>query len=411
MKRKIKMRFLSYAVFGRIVCLLTLAYMSLCAQASKEEWDQILTDAKGQTVYFNAWGGSTAINEYIRWAADEIELRYGVKVKHVKVTDTGEVVSRILAEKTAGRYQNGTVDLVWINGENFRSMKANDLLTKAYTQKLPNYTYVDTDNKPSTLYDFTVAVDNLEAPWGMAQLVFMYDEQHIKQAPNSMLELLAVAKKHPGRVTYPAPSNFYGTTFVKQALLELTEDKEALYKPLAEADFAKVTAPLWEFLDALHPYMWRKGKSFTSGAPEMKQLLNDGEIFISLSFNPNDANNAIANDELPDSVRTYIHRDGTLGNTHFVGIPFNSSMKSGAMVVANFLMSAQAQAKKADPLIWGDPTVLAVDRLPKSEQQLFAQIPLGETTLTAQALGAVLLEPHVSWVDALERAWLARYSK
>ncbi|MCK5349431.1 MAG: ABC transporter substrate-binding protein, partial [Desulfobacula sp.] len=117
------------------------------------------------------------------------------------------------------------------------------------------------------------------------------------------------------------------------------------------------------------------------------------------------------NGELPDTVRTCIHTSGTIGNAHFVGIPFNSSAKEGAMVFANFLLSPEAQAKKADPAIWGDPTVLDIQNLAGREKALFDAVPKGIATLTPKELGQVLPEPHVSWVQALEKEWLKRYSK
>lgn len=376
----------------------------------QEQWPEILEKAKGQTVYFNGWGGAEMINQYVMWAAKEVKKRYDVEVKHVKVTDIGEVVSRILAEKSAGRNDQGSVDLVWINGENFRAMKEHSLLAPPYSQLFPNYQYVDTENKPTTLYDFTIPVDNMESPWGMAQLVFMYDREKLNTPPSNMEELLTTAKANPGRFTYPAPPSFFGTTFLKQVLIEVIENPELLAKPVDMSTFKAATTPLWQYLDQLHPHMWRGGKTFTANASEMKQLLNDGEIFISLSFNPNDASNAITNDELPPTVRTYIHQQGTIGNSHFVAIPFNSSAKEGAMVLANFLLSPEAQAKKADPAIWGDPTVLAVSKLGHDEQKLFAAIPKGAATLTPEELGKVLPEPHPSWVEALENEWQNRYS-
>ncbi|WP_136808139.1 ABC transporter substrate-binding protein [Desulfosediminicola flagellatus] len=379
--------------------------------AGNPTWQDVVAKAKGQTVYFNGWGGSDAINDYVRWAGDEAKKRYGVEVKHVKVTDIGDVISRVLAEKSAGRTTGGTVDLIWINGENFRAMKEQGLLSAPFTDQLPNYAKVDIENKPTTLFDFTVPVDNLEAPWGMAQLVFMYDSAIVKVPPKNMKELLTFAKAHPGRVTYPAPPGFHGTTFVKQALLELADNTELLAQPVDDADFAKVTAPLWAYLDELHPYMWRSGRSFTASGSEMKQLFGDGEILISLSFNPNEASNAIASGELPESVRTYVHDGGTIGNTHFLAVVFNSSAKEGAMVFADFLLSPEAQARKADPAIWGDPTVLAMDKLSSDEKKLFDDIKQGAATLTPAELGRVRLEPHSSWVSALEKAWLSRYSK
>lgn len=396
-------------------CLLLCLLLVLSAQVSmgeeRGEWKDIVEKARGQKVYFNGWGGSDTINDYIRWAGEEVKARYGVEVIHVKVTDIGEVVGRILAEKSAGRTSGGTVDLMWINGENFRAMKAQGLLPAPYTQLLPNYALVDTENKPTTLFDFTVPVENLEAPWGMAQLVFIYDSAKVPTPPNSMNELLAFAKENPGRTTYPAPPAFHGTTFVKQALLEYIDDPELLTRPVDEVNFDKVTAPLWSFLDALHPLMWRGGKSFTSSSSEMKQLLADGEIAISLSFNPNDASNAIASGELPETVRTYVHEGGTIGNTHFLATVFNSSSKEGAMVFTNFLLSPEAQARKADPAVWGDPTVLAMEKLSEADRKRFSEIKQGAATLSPAELGKVRLEPHSSWVEALEKAWLSRYSR
>ncbi len=61
---------------------------------------------------------------------------------------------------------------MWINGENFAAMKRDGLLGEPFTQDLPNFKWVDTVNKPTTLIDFSVPTDGLEAPWGMAQLTF-----------------------------------------------------------------------------------------------------------------------------------------------------------------------------------------------------------------------------------------------
>ena len=379
--------------------------------AKARDWSEIVAVAKGQTVYFNGWGGSEVINRYIGWAAEQVEQRYSVTVKHVKVADIGDVVSRILAEKSGGRTSGGSVDLMWINGENFHAMKENKLLLPPYTQKFPNYQLVDTENKVSTLFDFTVPVDNQESPWGMAQLVFLYDSEVVTDPPANMKELLEFSKNNRGRFTYPAPPDFYGTTFIKQALLELTPNRELLYQPVDSDRFVEVTAPLWSFLESLHPHLWRGGKAQPRSAPEMKRLLADREIFISLSFNPSEASNSIATGELPESIRTYVHDKGTIGNTHFLAIPFNSNAKEGAMVLANFLLSPEAQARKSDPSIWGDPTVLALAKLSPEQRSLFEVIPQGVATLSAEELGTVLLEPHASWVAAIEKEWLNRYSR
>jgi len=96
--------------------------------ASANSWEDIRKTAKGQTVYWNAWGGSEEINAYISWVGSRVKEDHGVTLKHVKLASTADAVSRVLAEKAAGRSSNGSVDLIWINGENFAKMKENGLL-------------------------------------------------------------------------------------------------------------------------------------------------------------------------------------------------------------------------------------------------------------------------------------------
>ncbi len=372
-------------------------------------WEKIQQEARGQTVYFNAWGGDERINSYIRWAGDDLKRQYDIDLKLVKVDDISTVTSRLLSEKSVGRDTGGSVDLVWINGENFRAMKKNGLLYGPFTLELPSMKYIDPVEKPTTVVDFGEPVFGMEAPWGMAQLIFIYDSSVVKSPPKSARELLAFAKKHSGRVTYPSPPDFIGTTFLKQLLTELAIHPAVLQKPVDPAQFSAVTKPLWDYLDQLHPYLWRGGKLFPKNNLSMTPLLDDGEIMLSMTFNPMYASAAIENGELAPSVRTYVHNGGMLGNTHFLAIPYNSSAKAAAKVVINFLMSPKAQARKADPGVWGDPTVLSMSRLSEQDRQRFEALPKGQATLTPEQLGNVLPEPHVSWVDAVEKTWVQRY--
>jgi putative thiamine transport system substrate-binding protein len=368
-------------------------------------WSAVEAKAKGQTVYFNAWGGAEPINAYIQWAAAEVQKRFGVTVQHVKISDAADMVKRVRSEKAAGK-TNGTVDLVWINGENFLTMKREGLLFGPFAESLPSYALVDVQGKPTTRIDFSEPVEGMEAPWGMAQLTFMTDAKRTPIPPKSLVELLAFAKANPGRVTYPHPPNFHGTTFVKQVLLDVNANRDALYKPVTPEAFAKATAPLWSTLDQLHPHLWRAGKQFPNTAEAIRQMMADGELQLAMTFNPNDAANEIAAERLPVSVTSYQFSSGTIGNTHFVAIPVNASAKEGAQVFANFLLSAEAQARKADIAVWGDPTVLAMDKLKPEERARFAAKPLpGQVEKSAPAIP----EPHGSWVDALEKEWIKRY--
>ena len=392
--------------------LLATSFAALSDEPKPADWTAVLDEARGETVYWNAWGGSENINAYIEWAGAELSERYGVKVVHVKLEDTASAVATVVAEKAAGKDDAGTVDLIWINGENFASMKRQGLLfSPGWAEQLPNWRYVDIENKPTIRTDFTVPVEGLESPWGMAKLVFFYDSARTDAAalPTSAQTLLDWAKANPGRFSYPQPPDFIGSSFLKQILSELVADRSVLLEPVVEADFAAVTKPLFDYLDQLHPVMWRSGQAYPQNYPAMKQLLADGELDIIFAFNPAEASSAIANGELPDSVRSFTFPGGTLGNTHFVAIPYNAAAKAGALVLADFLISPEAQVRKQDPKVWGDPTVLAIDKLPADAQASFAELDLGVATLRPDELGPAIDEPHPSWMERLEAEWKRRY--
>lgn len=408
MIRSTRRMFIQMALLAPLA--LTATGPAMATDAAK--WDQVLAEARGETVYFNAWGGSANINAYIQWAGDVVKTRYGVTVVQVKLDDTAKAVTTVLAEKTAGKNQHGSVDLIWINGENFAAMKRQDLLfSPGWATKLPNWGLVDVDNQPTTLTDFTIPTEGLESPWGAAKLVFFYDEARTPQKglPDSAEDLLSFAQAHPGRFSYPQPPDFIGSSFLKQVLSELIADKAKLQKPVDDVTFDADVAPLFSYLDQLHPLLWRKGKAFPKNYPDMKQKLADGELDIIFAFNPAEASAGIAAGELPATVRSFVFSKGTLGNTHFVGIPYNANGKAGALVLANFLLSPEAQVRKQDPKIWGDPTVLALGKLPEADRAAFAALDLGVATLPPDKLGPALAEPHPDWMTRIEAEWIKRY--
>jgi putative thiamine transport system substrate-binding protein len=379
--------------------------------ANADDFAKLQKEAKGQTVYFNAWGGDAKINSYIGWAGKILLERHDIKLVHVKLTDTATAVSRILAEKAAGRNINGSIDLLWVNGENFAAMKRAGLLQgQPWVKSLPNWHYTDSDALPAILSDFAEPTDGKESPWGRAQLVFSYDSARLQLPPKSAEGLGKFISKNPGRFTFPQPPDFIGMSFLKQILLELSNDVPALYQPANDSNFAAVTAPLWRWLDMAKPNLWRSGNAYPANYPVLRQLLADGEIDIAIAFNPADASAAIARGELPRSTRTYVHDGGTLANVHFLAIPFNATAPAAAKLVANFMLSPEAQVKKADTTIWGDPTVLSMPKLSDAQRMAFTKLPRGIATLSDADLGRTLAEPHPSWVPRLEAAWIKRYA-
>ena len=260
-------------LFAAALAMLPLHISPLGAE-TPSTFETILEDAKGQTVYFNAWGGDETINGYIDWVGEQVSERFDVTLQHVKLADTAEAVARVLAEKTAGREDGGSIDLIWINGENFASMKAEGLLFGPFAEALPNFEHVDVQGKPTTILDFTVPTDGLEAPWGMAQFVFFHDQERVPEPPRSIDELLAWAKANPGRFTHPSPPDFIGSTFLKHLMIAYIDDPDILQHPVDEAAFADVTAGLWQALEDVRPALWRQGQTYPANGPGLHQLLS-----------------------------------------------------------------------------------------------------------------------------------------
>lgn len=383
-------------------CLLWLAVLlwaPLAAHAD-DSWQQIARQARGQTVWFNAWGGDPAVNRYLDWVSAEVKRDYAIDLRIVHIADAADTVKRLQTEARAGRKHHGSVDLLWVNGENFRTLKTANLLQTGWAETLPNWRYVDT--RQPVREDFSLPTEGAESPWGSAQLIFIARRTQTPTPPDSPEALLTFAAAHRGEVTYPRPPDFTGTAFLEQLLMTLTERPEALRRPPEPQTFAAVTAPLWRYLDRLHPLLWREGRDFPASPARMDAMLATGTLRLSLTFNPLHARQKAVSGELPKDSYGFGFERGMLGNVHFVTIPANARAPAGARVVANFLLSPAAQLRKADPAVWGDPSVLNPQSLPDDQRQALQ-------ALAPQNPPPVLAEPHAAWVDALEQEWLRRY--
>ena len=377
-------------------------------KAAAADWQATLAAARGQTVYFHAWGGDAKINDFITWLGALALDRHGVTLTHVKLAATSDAVARVLAEQAAGQTEGGAVDLIWINGENFAAMKSRGLLHGPFAQSLPNFALVDTAGQPATITDFTEPTEGYESPWAMARLVFEYDSAHLATPPDSIAALATWAAANPGRFTYPQPPDYLGLTFLKQLVYGLLPDPAVLQSPVDDG-YASATMPLWTYLDALHPNLWRQARAFPANEPALGQLLADGETDIAFAFNPGRASAEILAGNLAATVRTFVFKGGTIGNASFVAIPFNAANQAAAQVIANLLLDPEVQARAQDPAVLGFQTVLNTAALMPQDAARFAALDLGPATLSPAALGPALLEPHTSWMTSIANDWAIRY--
>ncbi len=391
----------------RRTLLTAAALFPVAAFADTPGWQSTLDAAHGKTVYFNAWGGDDATNTFIAWAGERVKADFGVTVRHVRLADTGDAVARIVAERAAGRTSGGSVDLLWVNGPNFLALKQAGLLRRGVLDQLPNAAAIDT-GKP-TRVDFTIPTDGDEVPWRMAKLVFVYDSARLPDPARSLNRMAEWAGARPGRLAHPTATNFLGATFLKQALVGLAPDRAPLALPPTDASYAAATAPLFAWYDFLRPNLWRAGKDFPADGGACTSLLNDGEIDLTLSFDPAEAALGIAHGTLPATARAYVLDGGTIGNCSFVAIPYDAANPEAAMVLANFLLSPEAQGRAADPRVLGSPTVLDVDKIgDATERNWLESLPMPPGTLTEAQLGPTLPEPHPAWMTRVAADWQAR---
>ncbi|MFZ9949776.1 MAG: ABC transporter substrate-binding protein [Gemmobacter sp.] len=395
----------------RLVALLLACLAALSAAPARADWQATLGAARGQTVYWHAWGGDQRTNDFIAWVGAEAMARHGVAIAHVKLSDTAEAVTRVLAEVSAGQTQGGAVDLIWINGPNFLTMKEKGLLHGPFVQDLPNARFVDLSAGSPAATDFTVPVDGMESPWRLAKFVLIHDAARLPEPPRSMRALADWAAANPGRLTHPDASNFMGATFLKQALIELVPDPAILQRPAEDAAYEAATAPFWAWYEALRPKLWRGGTSFPENQSVQERLLADGEIDIAMSFDPASTAAQIAQGLLPETARVFVPEIGAIGNVSFVAIPINAAHREGAQVVANLLLDPAVQARMQDITVLGSYAVLDPARLDADARAAFAALPSAPALPRLEDLGPTLIEPHPSWMTRLAEDWARRTAR
>ena len=371
---------------------------------SSAEWDEIVEAARGTTVTFYGWGGDENRNNWLNTTvADYVKEHYDIALEVVGM-DINDILSKLSGEKQAGS-ETGSIDMIWINGENFYSAKDNGLLYGPFTEQLPNMeAYIDLQD-PETLNDFCMPIEGYEAPYAKAQMVFFNDSAVTPEAPASAEELLEFCKKYPGKVTYPALPDFTGSAFVRNIIYELCgweqfQDMEADYDTVKAA-----IEPALDYLRELNPYLWNEGKTFPESSTTVDAMFADGELVMNMSYGPFSVATGIAEGTYTDTTRTFVFDNGTIGNTNYIAIAFNSPNKAGAMVVINAILSAELQLTQYEQL--RELPVVSADKLSAEEQAAFDAVDLGEGVLSqTELLEHRLPEMPASLVPVIEEIWL-----
>ena len=83
-------------------------------------FDEMVDAAKGTTVTFYGWGGDDSLNDWLdNYYAPRLKEKYDITLERVPM-DIDAILSQLSGEISADK-KDGDIDMIWINGENFRT--------------------------------------------------------------------------------------------------------------------------------------------------------------------------------------------------------------------------------------------------------------------------------------------------
>lgn len=376
------------------------------AEIDYTNWDAVLEAAKGQTVSWYGYGGSEPRNEWIESVLTPLlKEKYDITLDLVGM-DINDILSQLSGEMQANA-EEGTIDFIWINGENFYSAKENGYLWGPFCEYLPNFNdYVDGESA-DIAYDFGSAVEGYEAPYGKAQMQMWVDSSVIAETPKNPEEFLAFCQAHPGQVTYPQPGDFTGTAFICCLIAGVVGKEEfeklSMMTDPSEDEVKAIIEPGLEYLRSLNPHLWNQGTTFPADSNTVSTMYADGELVMNMGYG---APQALVDDgTLPETTKSFLFDTGTVGNTNFMAIAANAPHKAAALVAINEVISPEMQLSQYEVL--GNMSVLDMEKLDEADRTAFDDVELGVSQLPLSDLLAVrVAEPAGPVVPIIEQIWL-----
>lgn len=366
-------------------------------------FDEMVEAAEGTTVTFYGWGGDEKLNDWLdNKFAPVMKEKYDITMERVPM-DIDQVLSQLSGEIEGGE-EDGSIDMIWINGENFQSAKENNMLYGPFTDKLPNFNdYVDAESEDVTL-DFAYPVEGYEAPYGKAQVVMIADTAVTPDVPKSAEALEEFVKKYPGKVTYPALPDFTGSAFVRNIIYEICGYEQFLDMEADKETVREAVEPAMEYLRELNPYLWNEGKTFPDSSTTLDNMFADGEVVLNMTYDAYATALNIESGTYTDTTETFQFDKGTIGNTNFMAVAANSGNKAGAMVAINEMLSPEIQADRYEQL--RVIPVLDNSKLSEEQKAAFDAVDLGEGVIPQdELLSKRLPEMPAELVPIIEEIW------
>ena len=396
--------------------------------AGELSWDDVLARAaeEGEVNWFH-WGGSDNLNTWIDTVVAPQLADLGVTLQTSRIPNTRDAVDLVLADAAADRgVGQGSVDAIWINGENFFTLASQDLTLGSYADKLPNSVYFNFDaSDPASgvnLFDFGYPTELREVPWSGGQYICFIDTARLprENAPSSYADLEEWLRNDPGRFTYVRPPHFQGNTFVQSVLYAHNPDgtgAEPFQRNASDftaEEFTALVTPGFEYLKRIEPFvLGGGGADGDRGSPIYPEdnnanetLLVNGEVDMQCRFGIYSVAVGIENGTLAETTENIIFPAGNMiKNKNFIGIPANSPNPAAALVLANVLSDPANQISKLAEIVYD----LGVDvpLLNDADQAAVVEAAPNLHGVTFQGLAeATVPDTNSSLVDVIETVWI-----
>lgn len=207
-------------------------------------------------------------------------------------------------------------------------------------------------------------------PYRASSVLLAYNTKNVPTPPKTLSDLLSWIKAHPGKFTYNTPdSGGAGQSFVTTVLDQNVPaaDRAKMvtsYVPDLEKDWNKGFATL----ASLNSDIYQKGV-YPNGNNQALDLLSSGQIWMTTVWSDQFITGQ-KHGQIPASIKyTQISNPSFTGGAAYLGIPKASPRQEGALELAKWLLTPNAQALMSDSVA-GYP-VIDLNKLPANVQKQF----------------------------------------
>ena len=356
------------------------------------DWNSVLEAAKGKTVTFQSWGGDENWNNW--WTGELNKMyqeKYGVSINLVTEDATSEGVTIVGDEKQAGKkFGEGSIDMVWIDQENFATMKTTGLLYGPINDYLPNFSkYLNADDSFVQM-DCGTPVEGYEIPIHAGPFIMVHDTAQTPTAPKTHEEFLEWVKQYPGMITYPSGDDTLGRWFIRNMIYEVCG--ENVYSSLdansSTADVKEAIEPAMKFLRDLNPYLWKEGKTYPTTSSNLNTMFSNGEVYMTVDWTMASVGTNIKKGVYKDTAQYFVFDKGTIRGAGSLAPTYNTKSLAAVLVVINEFITPQIQADQLE-FGGGYAPSISFDKLTADEKKILDSVDVGKGSMTMSDLGSI----------------------